>query len=247
MAAWHLVAPVYLNGIPETGFHTSALGPALSEFGAGHVPALANPAEVTRDPYFTDLSEILALEVLGETEPDLVIPFARVYHKEADGLQHHGIDTLGYTNDGSGDYTLFVIEAMASNEHDHPPGTVRAHRRQLLDQTLNEPSLDRLRRDLSYVHAEAEDKHKPVLNGFIATLIRDRKLLAGGVVATSVLVRPVGMLSNLDDKPFRDSTAEFEAARVPSRILFKGIDCGLGFVELFTTVVASLQPGAAGA
>lgn len=243
--AWHLAAEVYLNKITETGFGATTLGPSVSEFGAVHLPPTPESDGVTRDPHFTDLSEVIALELLTETEKDLIIPAARVYHKESDRAQHRGIDLLGYSGEGTGDYALFVIEVMASDENSHPPETVRAHRTQLLDETLNEESLERLRRDLGYAHSESEDKHKPILNGFIATLVRDRRQLAGGVTATAVLVRPSGLLSTLDWKPFQDAARQFETAVLPSRILFKGVDCGLGFVELFKTVRESITGGAA--
>jgi hypothetical protein len=244
--AWHLTAPVYLTRVPETGFQGSALGPALTPFGVSNIPVLAHPDDITHDPVFTDLTEILALEVFHETEPGVIVPVPRVFRKESKNLQHHGIDLLGYACSVDGDYTLFVIEVMASDSSDHPPSTVRDHRRQLLDQTLNEPTLDRLRIDLGYVHAAAEDRHKPVLNGFIAALVRDRSSFTGSVVAGAVLVRPAGLLGPADSKPFHESIKAFESAIVPSRILFKGVDCGLGFVEFFTAVAGSLVRGVSG-
>lgn len=242
--AWRLTAPAYVAKVSETGFHETSLGSILSGFGASYLPKVPNASDITRDPYFTDLSEVVGLELLKETEPSLVIPVVRAYHRESVGRQHVGIDLLGYSQQ-SGDYDLFIIEVMASDEDRHPPGTVGVHRKQLLDETLNEASLERLRKELSYVHAEAEDKHKPVLNGFIVALIRDRKALAGGVIATPVLVRPQGLLDNRDWKPFQDSLSDFVSAVVPSSVLFKGVDCGLDFVELFTRVLRLLRNGGA--
>jgi hypothetical protein len=246
LKAWQLTAEVYVAKIQETGFHPTGLGSSLSEFGSGQLPLTPGPEAISRDPHFTDLSEILALELLTETEEGLVIPVARVYNKEWVGAQHRGIDLLGYATDPAGEYVLFVIEVMASEEKAHPPATVYTHRRQLLDETLNEESLERLRTDLGYVHAEAEEKHKSVLNGFIATLVRDRGQTGGGVAATAVLLRPPGLLTSTDSKPFQDATTAFDTAVVPSRVLFKGVDCGLDFVELFETVRTSIVKGTAG-
>jgi hypothetical protein len=247
LKAWQLTAAVYIDRVPETGFNPTGLGAVLAEFGVANLPPTPDRRTITRNPYFTDISEVVGLELLSETEPSLTIPVVRTYHKEWTGAQHRGIDLLAFSSDGSGEYSLFIIEVMASDEDRHPPTTVGSHRHQLLDETLNEASLERLRKDLSYVHAESEDKYKPIWNGFIATLIKDREQLAAAVVAAPILIRPGGLLALSDSRPFQAAKSDFEGAVVGSRILFKGVDCGVGFVELFSTIRATMGGTTVGA
>ncbi len=241
LRAWQLTAEAYVQRIPETGFRSGSLSAYLNAFGRSKVPPMPTPGNITKYPPFTDLSEVLGIELLTEVEPDIVIPVPRVAHKESPPLQHHGIDVIGFRQISAQDYALYVIEVMASEEDIHPPSTVRDHKKQLYEETLNQGSLERLRQDLGFVHAECEEKFKPVLNGFIALLIRDRSQLSQGAVATAVLVRPSGMFDRKDWSPFLDSAEDFESAVVNSHILFLALRCETDFTELFRLVRASLD------
>jgi hypothetical protein len=92
-------------------------------------------------------------------------------HKGSINSQHRGIDLLAYLED-EGNFSLYVIEVMASVENNHPPQTVRDHYNQLFSDTLNQDDFSRLLKELQTIHGEAADDHdKDVLNGFIAVLL----------------------------------------------------------------------------
>jgi hypothetical protein len=145
-------------------------------------------------------------------------------HKESFPLQHHGIDALGYESTPEG-YSLYVVEIMASVEHNHPPTTVKDHLTQILDSTLNVPRSPRLLQDLQTVHDEANDQHKDVLNGFI-TIVMDGTISSeNSVVAVPLLVKRFNEHDPKDWNPFAGKTQAFEQAAIPSRILFLTLEC----------------------
>ena len=246
LAAWRLNAEAFYAQVEQTGFSRmrSGLQTVLNERGRSQLPGTpAEDGRVTRDPAITDLTEVLAIRVLEQAVPDLVLPYPRVLHKESYPLQHHGIDLLGYRKE-NGEHLLYVIEVMASAQDAHPPQTVRDHRRQLLEETLNAPDAKRLLRDLQFVHDEADGTHRSVLNGFIIALLDTSGNNGHAVVAGAVLVVRTNCFDQKDWGPFSEHTKLFEQARIPSSVLFICIECHESFSGLLDLVkaTAAAQP-----
>lgn len=229
-----LTAPVFLfQQASEAGFDGERTRNRLNEYGLDRLPVLTgNPASVTRKSVITDLTEIIALNFLRTQCPGLRFPYPRVLHKDSPDSQHRGIDLLAYLEDDGGNFSLYIIEVMASGENNHPPQTVRDHYNQLFSNTLNQDGFSRLLNELLTIHGEAADNHdKDVLNGFIAVLLTGELNNNQDVVAVPVLVRPVDLFHPNDWKPFFDNRREFENARLPSSLWFVAL-------ELLTTFPA---------
>jgi len=243
--AWRLKADAFLERLPSTGFETTPALIALSERGLGRLPATpAEDSNVTRAPAITAVTEAVTLDLLSSLRPAIVFPCPRVLHPEMPHLQHHGIDILAYECDPNGRHTLFAVEVMASVDQRHPPSTVGDHLTQLLDNTLNETSADRLVRDLSTVHDEAQtDEDRAVLNGFIVAAVDGSLSDTQSVVAMPVLLRRYGEFDNGDWKPFRDNTEGFEAARIPALIDGIALECGATFSGLLDEIKTALTEG----
>lgn len=237
LAAWRLTADAFRE-TEATGFEGEVLRACLNEHGVELLPATpADDSDITKSPFITDITEILALRMLSEELPQLRLPVPRVLHKEAYGLQHHGVDLLGFTVD-SGPQMLAAIEVMASVQDQHPPGTVRDHLKQLLEDTLKEDPPKRLVRDIAYVHDECrEGADKDVLNAFIVAIREDA--LEHPVLAIAVLVRPADALGEDDWRPFRDAVDEFDRARIQGRVVFYAVECSCGFAALMDRVRAA--------
>lgn len=226
LEARKLTADAFYRNITDTGFQKIGLDKHLNAFGKGQLPPtpLEN-SNVTKDPAITDMTEVLALEVLKWSEAGLELPYPRVLHKESFPLQHHGIDSLGYIK-GNGEYTLYVIEVMATVDGKHPPKTVKDHLKQILPDTLNATYFNRILNDLRTVHDESKnDKDRDVLNGFIIATLNGSLSQNQAVIASPVLIRRFNEFNENDWNPFIESKSEFEQAMIPSTVLFIAVEC----------------------
>jgi hypothetical protein len=226
LEARRLTADVFYNNITDTGFQKIGLDKHLNAFGEAQLPPTPpEDSNVTKDPAITDMTEVLALEVLKWSETRLELPYPRVLHKESFRIQHHGIDSLGYVN-FDGEYTLYVIEVMATVDAKHPPQTVKDHLEQILPNTLNEPSLKRLLYDLRTVHDESNNnRDRDVLSGFIIAALNGLLSQNQAVIASPVFIRRFNEFNEKDWKPFIESKSKFEQALLPSSVLFIAVEC----------------------
>lgn len=238
LTAWRLKADAFRD-ISATGFTGSGIATALNELGNLLLPMTPPEDElITRNPYITDLTEILATRMLRAKRPGIRLPHPRVLHKEARGQQHKGIDLIGFEKD-DGRYVLLVIEVMSSVDDDHPPTTVSEHYNQIID-TLNESPPLRLLGDLAYVHDECTaESDKSVINGLIAALFNGSRRNLGDTVAIPVLVRPKGLWDTEDWKPFLQKAVLMEGAQIPGVVWFAGIECDCNFSGLLDHVKAT--------
>ena len=237
LKARKLAAPAFYGNITDTGFRKIELDKYLNAFGKDRLPPTPpEDSNITKDPAITDMTEVLSLEALKWSESGLVLPYPRVLHKESYTLQHHGIDSLGYTEQ-NGEYTLYIIEVMASVDSNHPPQTVKDHLKQLLPDTINAPSLDRLLKDLQTVHDESkDDKDRNVLNGFIVAALNGSLSRNQAVIASPVLIRRFNEFDKNDWKPFIDGKSEFEQATISSTVLFIAVECHKTFSGLLDLI-----------
>lgn len=246
LTARRLTAQAFFENVTDTGFQKIGLEKHLNANGQDQLPPTPpENSKVTKDPAITDMTEVVALEVLKWSEQGLELPYPRVLHKESFSLQHHGIDSLGYT-ERNGEFTLYVIEVMASVDSSHPPQTVKDHLKQILPDTLNAPSPKRLLQDLQTIHDESrEDTDKNVLNGFIVATLNGALEQNQAVMASPVLIRRFNEFDKNDWKPFSDNTTEFERARIPSTVLFIAVECHDTFSGLLDlTKKTAIGPGA---
>ncbi len=245
LKAWKLTAPAYRD-ISETGFSGDDISLILNSRGLQRLPE--TPLEnnkITRNPYITDITEIISMKLVKQLRPNSVFPYPRVLHKERPGIQHHGIDILGY-EEGPDGFTLLIVEVMASVQNSTPPSTVREHYEQLFD-TLNPTSPDRLIEDLAYIHDEcSDDNDKNILNGFLIAAemgqLRDRD----GQVAIPILIRPVGLWAQGDWSPFFNKTTEFESANIPALVSFFVVQSNCSFSDLMNKVKSTVTPPSEG-
>jgi hypothetical protein len=97
LESWRIKADAFYENVAETGFKKIGLGKILNFHGRERLPLTpVEDSQVTKNPEITDMTEILALQVLKWKEKDLIFPYPRVLHKESYRLQHHGIDAIGY-------------------------------------------------------------------------------------------------------------------------------------------------------
>lgn len=225
----------------EAGFNGESTQRLLNEYGLASLPQLPNdPKKVSRAPVITDLTELVALHSLRDQSPSLKFPYPRVLHKEVFRNQHHGIDLLAY-REQEGNFSLYVVEVMASTEDAHPPKTVKDHYKQILPGTLDQEGASRLLDDLQTIHAEAREEHdKEVLNGFIIVVLTGQLADHKAVVATPVLIRPTGLFHEKEWKPFIDGRHGFENARIPSKVWFTSVELLVGFSDLYSYLLSTL-------
>lgn len=79
----------------DTGFDSKGLMPKLNELGKKCLPV--TPAEdnnITKNPFVTDVTELLAIKLIRNQNNGVVFPYPRVFHKELKGNQHKGIDDV---------------------------------------------------------------------------------------------------------------------------------------------------------
>lgn len=242
LRAWRLGAEA-LSNVEATGFSATGLRPILTTAGAALFPTIPpEDANVTRSPVVTDVTELLALAVIAHRHREMRFPYPRVLHKELRDLQHHGIDFIGIRG-AAPDQRLVLVEVMASVEAAHPPSTVRDHRVQLLDETLNAVPPKRLLDDVMTVHDEcAEDGDKEFFNAVIAALVGDAADGVPAVSAVAVLVRPSGLSDRADWKPFFDTADDFAAASVPATLLFLCVECDTTFTGLLRKIADACKP-----
>lgn len=239
LRAWRLNRAPY-TAPQDTGFDLTRVQAILNAVGAAHLPSTPPEDEdVTRCVPVTDLTEVLSIRLLKGEHPKVILPYPRVMHKPVVSAQHQGIDLLGYIEAGDR-FVLVVAEVMASVEARNPPTTVRDHFWQLMDQTLDAsfPS-ERLRQELDYLHDEAEDKHKGVLQGFLLALLDGSLGRGERVLAMPILVRRAKELNERDYRPFKEGEARADGARIPARIWFGGIELDRRFCDLLDLVKAS--------
>ncbi len=227
--------------VSEAGFNGESTQRRLNEYGLTSLPRLPNdPKEISRAPVITDLTELMALHSLRDQSPTLKFPYPRVLHKETFRNQHHGIDMLAY-REQQGEFSLYIVEVMASTENAHPPKTVREHYKQLLPETLNQEGASRLLDDLRTIHAEAREEYdKDVLNGFITVVITGQLESQQAVVATPVLIRPAGLFDEQDWRPFVDEKHNFENARIPSNVWFTSVELLISFQDIYNYLLSTL-------
>jgi hypothetical protein len=159
-----------------------------------------------------------------------------VLHKEARGLQHHGVDLVGYEVDGDL-VTLVLVEIMASVAAGHPPSTVRQHRDQLLVETLRPVPPERLLDDLSLIHDECgSEAEKTIINGLIVAVADGSLAASGPQAAVAVLIRPLEMFDASDWRPFQEATGDFEAASIPANVDFAAVECDQTLTDLMDRV-----------
>ncbi|MFH0775597.1 MAG: hypothetical protein V2A53_08950 [bacterium] len=227
--------------VSEAGFNGESTQRLLNEYGLASLPQLPDdPTKVTQAPVITDLTELIALNSLLDQEHSLKFPYPRVLHKETFRNQHHGIDMLAY-KEQQGNFSLYIVEVMASAENAHPPKTVKDHYRQILPETLDQERASRLLDDLRTIHAEAREEHdKEVLNGFIIVVLTGQLADHQAVVATPVLIRPRGLFDEKDWKPFAETTHNFEKARISSKVWFTSVELLVGFSDLYNYLLSTL-------
>jgi|BioPla2DNA2_1021312.scaffolds.fasta_scaffold44445_2 hypothetical protein len=233
--AWRMNMAVYTS-FSDTGFSTSQIKPLLNELGKKRLPPTPlNDENITRNPYVTDITEILSLRLVQDQHKDVVFPCPRVFHKELRGNQHKGIDLIGYIKTPAG-HILLIMEVMASIELQHPAGTVREHLKQILDNTLDSNDPVRLINELEYIHDEAGDEHKYVINGFLTALLNGQFNNKEDVWAVPVLVRPINLWDKKDWLPFMKATNKFEDAKIPSTVYHYALECNCTFDKLFDLI-----------
>jgi hypothetical protein len=237
LESWRIQAEGFFENVSATGFKKVGLGKILNLHGENKLPP--TPPEdnnITKNPAITDMTEILALQMLQWNRSDLVLPYPRVLHKELHKLQHHGIDAIGYTKDAD-EYTLYVIEVMATVDVKHPPKTVKDHLKQILPDTLNAPSFNRLLNDLRTIHDESkDDKDRNVLNGFIISTLNGSLSQNQALIASPLLIRRFNEFNENDWKPFIESKSEFDQAIIPSTVLFIAVECHATFSGLLDLI-----------
>lgn len=240
LQAWRLNAEAYR--VVGTGFSKRGIERFLNGRGRKSLPKTPpEDKEITKNPFITDITEVLALKLLKKVKPGARFPHPRVLHKEARGLQHHGIDILGYEQSPDG-YTLLIVEVMASVSAAHPPSTVKDHFNQLKD-TLNPQFRERLLEDLSYVHDECTDPvDKEVLNQFIIAATAGNLKRIDGQQAVGILIRPVNLWLVTDWKPFFDNAEEFEKTTIPATVWFGAIECDSMLSALMDKIKATVTP-----
>lgn len=234
LQAWRITADIYKNKIVDTDFkddNISDVVTALNALGRSRLPETPiEDSDITKNPYITDITEIISMNLIGKEFSDITIPYPRVLHKEAVGNQHKGIDLIGYIETQAG-HILLIIEVMASVEDKYPAATVRQHFTQLMDQTLKNNN-DRLIKELVYIHDEADDSFKDIINGFLVATYTKEFNNKEDVLAVPVMVRPINKWHNNDWKPFLTATQEFEQANIPSTVCYYAIECDCNFSEL---------------
>lgn len=234
LKAWRITAEVYKNSINETGFkseHISSIITSLNALGSSRLPE--TPLEnnnITKSPYITDITEIISMNLISSQLNDIIIPYPRVLHKEAKGNQHKGIDLIGYIETENG-HILLIIEVMASVENNYPAATVKDHLKQLMDSTLKDNN-DRLIKELEYIHDEADNIYKDIINGFLVAIYGNELNNKNDVLAVPVMVRPTNKWNKNDWQPFLVATQEFEQANIPSTVCYYAIECDCNFSEL---------------
>jgi hypothetical protein len=239
LESWRIKAETFYENVSETGFKKTVLDKILNSHGKKRLPPTPpEDSQVTRNPAITDMTEVLALQVLKWKEKDLIFPYPRVLHKESFRLQHHGIDAIGYKKN-SDEYTLYVIEVMASVEDKHPPATVRDHLTQILPDTLDAAEPERLLNDLQTLHDESSDEHKDIINGFIIATYEGSFSSSASVVATPILIRRFDEFHRDDWVPFTQKSGSFELAKIPSNLLFIAIECHESFSGLLDLIKES--------
>lgn len=237
LQSWRLTANVYR--LENTGFDKSNISFILNKLGKERLPETPIEDEnITKNPYITDIVEILSMKLIENQHSDVVFPYPRVLHKELEGNQHKGIDLLGYVNGNSG-YILVVVEVMASVQDKYPADTVRDHLKQILDQTLADEKSNRLLKELEYIHDEAENEHKDILNNFLFDIHHNLLNSKDRVWAIPILVRPKNKWRNGEWDPFISKTKHFEKAAIPSTLFYYAIKCDCSFSELMDKVKKS--------
>jgi hypothetical protein len=233
--AWRMNMAVY-RSFSDTGFSPSQIKPLLNELGKNRLPKTPpNDKNITKNPYITDITEILSLRLIREQHENVIFPYPRIFHKELRGNQHKGIDLIGYIKTPAG-HILLIMEVMASVESQHPAGTVRDHLKQLLNKTLDSNDLGRLINELEYIHDESGDEHKDVINGFLTALLNGKFNNKEDVWAVPVLVRPINLWDNKDWFPFMKASKKFEDAKIPSTVYYYALECNCTFDKLFDSV-----------
>lgn len=235
LQAWRLEARAYR--VDETGFDPSGITGVLNERGQRRLPDTPpEDQDITKNSFITDITEVLALRLLAKKRPGARFPYPRVLHKVR-GMQHHGIDILGYERVGD-DYTLLVVEVMASVSASHPPTTVQQHYNQLVD-TLSPAFPERLLADLEFVHDECTDPvDKDVLNQFIVRAENSALSDINGQLAVAILIRPANFWLVTDWDPFLTQTASFEASKIPATVWFGAVECDTVFSALMDQIKA---------
>ena len=235
--AWRITANAFFEA-EDTGFETDGISSRLNQFGADRLPETpTEDQDVTKEVCVTDYTEVVASRYLNSQFEHISFPYLRVLHKGLPtGVQHNGIDIIGYQEVDRGKHRLVVAEVMASVADTSPPSTVTDHRKQLLDETLQPRPPKRLLRDLQTAHDEATDPEaRTVLNGFIAALASD-KLFTRKHLGIGVLVRPSDAASTSDWNPFYNRRSEFEDATIPTELHFGLIECDEQFSSLIERV-----------
>lgn len=239
LESWRIKAEAFYENVSETGFKKIGMDNILNLHGQKRLPFTPpEDSRVTKKSAITDMTEVLALQALKWKEKDLIFPYPRVLHKEAYRLQHHGIDAIGYKKNAD-EYTLYVIEVMASVEDRHPPATVKDHLIQILPDTLDAAEPERLLMDLQTLHDESSDEHKDILNGFIIATYEGSFSSSDSVVAAPVLIRRFDEFHKNDWKPFIQKTRSFEMAKIPSNLLFIAVECHESFSGLLDLIKGS--------
>ncbi|MFH1468766.1 MAG: hypothetical protein ABIO70_30540 [Pseudomonadota bacterium] len=247
LRAWRIYKSPYLLAT-ETGFDHAEVRRVLTSAGTQRLPPtpLEDQAIATRVP-ITDLTEVLALRLLRQERPEIVLPYPRVFHKDTPSTQHHGIDLLGYF-EAEHAFVLVVCEVMASAEERHPPSTVRQHWRQMVAETLDAPTPSRrLAADLDTLIDESGDEHQAVLAGFLVALLEDRLgQEEHPVLALPILVRPSAIWSDDDRGPFARGREKLDRLAIPARLWFAGVELDRRFSELLDLVKSTASHGQAG-
>lgn len=243
LSSWRLNAKVYRT-VSETGFSTENFDqciPILNDLGTKRLPSTPKEdKDITKNPFITDITEILTMKLIEHQHEGIVFPYPRVLHKELTGNQHKGIDLLGYIQTPNG-HTLLIAEVMASVDQKYPATTVREHLTQLLDDTLNKGKPERLVKELEYVHDESDEVHKDVLNNFLIALFTNDIKNKEDILAVPVLVRPISKWHRDDWEPFLKVTDKFETAAIPSTLNYYAIECDCTFSELLDRVKGTAE------
>ena len=244
--AWGLDSPAEASVLDQTGFNPTGIVPLLNAFGIARLPSTPpRGPEAMRATVVTDVTEVLAVLLLKEKHPEVTLPRPRVFHKQLPHMQHHGIDLVGYTMGGGLPPSLLVVEVMATDSDSHPPDVVREKRRQLLGETLGDPTTVRLMRELAWLHAESRNGDRDVINRLIIELQLHSLGTATKVLAVPVLVSQSSRFKTSDWGPFLDSLQEFERAYIPSTIRFIAICPRCHPLELVDRVKVVASGGAA--
>lgn len=249
LRAWRYDLDVYRLA-EGTNFESSRIRGLVNCAGSARLDAIEIPLEnsnVTRAPVVTDLTEIIAVRLLKSERADIELPHPRVMHKETGPgrpLQHHGIDAVGFVLSDD-DVRLVVVEVMASVQRRHPPSTVTAHRRQLLDDTLKEQPPLRLLEELEWLHRECKSEDEAEIIHAINSLlmaVADDSLSSNAVVeAVPVLLRPEGLADERDMEPFSGDPSDFERAAIPAVLWSATVECDARFTDLLRRVLDAAQ------